>query len=108
MSLELNYYFSRFFVTRKIKHIDVTSVYKTSLYARLINSNKIINNSLTKSLLGGLQIYEPYMWTVVASIARKNPYFVEKLNNEDILDLKKLLSDFKFTNAVKDTDGKQV
>lgn len=57
---------------------------------------------------GGLQIYDPYGWTVVASIARRNPYFVENLEHTDILDLKKLKQDMKVTNVNKDDDGQKV
>lgn len=55
-----------------------------------------------------MQIYDPYGWTVVASIARRNPYFVENLEHTDILDLKKLKQDMKVTNVNKDDDGQKV
>ena len=45
---------------------------------------------------------------VVASIGRKNPYFVENLKHTDILDLKTLKNDIKVTNVKKDEDDQQV
>ena len=37
---------------------------------------------------GGLQIYEPYGWEIVAAIARQNPYFVYSLKYTDFVDTK--------------------
>ena len=59
-------------------------------------------------LLGGLQIYDPYGWEVVASIARKNPYLVETLKHNNIIDLKALKQDMKITNVKKNEDGEKV
>lgn len=63
---------------------------------------------LTHSLSGGLQIYDPYGWAVVASIARKNPYLVETLKHTDIIDLKALKQNMKITNVKKNEDGEKV
>ena len=61
-----------------------------------------------KFILGGLQIYDPYGWAVVASIARKNPYLVETINHTDIIDLKALKQDMKIVNVKKNEDGEKV
>ena len=57
---------------------------------------------------GGLQIYDPYGWAVVASIARRDPYFVEQLNHKDMIDLKQLKKDMKVTNVNRNEEGHQV
>ena len=44
----------------------------------------------------------------MASIARKNPYFVETLKHEDFIDLKQLKKDMGLTNVKKDEDGNTV
>ena len=54
---------------------------------------------------GGLQIYDPYGWAVVASIARKDPYYVETLKHQDIFDLKRLKVDMKVSNVNQNTEG---
>ena len=55
-----------------------------------------------------MQIHDPYGWAIVASIARKNPYYVENLKHTDILDLKALKKDMNLTNVKKDEDDQQV
>ena len=57
---------------------------------------------------GGLQIYDPYGWAVVASIARRDPYFAEQLNHKDMIDLKQLKKDMKVTNVNRNEEGHQV
>ena len=47
-----------------------------------------------------LNIYVPYEWAIVASVARKNPYVVDLFEYSDIKDLKmsrnKLQSQYKW------------
>lgn len=62
----------------------------------------------TVFFLGGLQIYDFYRWTVVASIVGKSPYYVENLKHTDILDLKASKKNMKVTNVEKNDDDQQV
>ena len=55
---------------------------------------------------GGLQIYEPYGWEVVACIARKNPYVVKTLEN--IVDVKRLQEDMQLKNVTVNTENEKV
>ena len=55
-----------------------------------------------------LNIFVPFEWAVVASIARKNPYEVYHVETEDVKDLKRLQQDMKITNMKKDSDGNTV
>lgn len=48
------------------------------------------------------------LMVVVASIARKNPYFFETMKHNDIIDLKQLKRDMKVTNVKKDEEGQKV
>ena len=53
-------------------------------------------------------IYVPYEWAIVASVARKNPYVVDLLEYSDIKDLKMLRNNMKLANFIVNTNGEPV
>ena len=67
-----------------------------SMHSRIENKSETLN------------IYVPSEWSVVAACARKNPYIVDKMQTDDVKDLKRLQSDMKITNMKIDSDGQTV
>ena len=54
-----------------------------------------------------LQIYKPEHWAQICAIARKNPYLVDIMSNEDIFDLEKLYRDMKIVNITEAVGGER-
>ena len=92
------------FLVRHTQIEEIDHIFMVSGYSHIeVDSMHATIEDKSKSL----QIYKPEHWAQICAIARKNPYLVDIMSNEDIFDLEKLYRDMKIVNVTEAVGGER-